>query len=52
MHTFQATDTLMEVNRHILMNQPGENQPFVLMTNFPKKFYTPEDMGKTLKELG
>ncbi len=52
MHTFQAMDVLSEVQRFILTNQPGDNQPFALMTNFPKKIFTAEDTGKTLRELG
>ena len=51
-HTFKPTDTLVDVNQHILLNQEGPNQPFLLMTNFPKKIFTPADMRKTLKELG
>ena len=51
-HTFKATDTLVEVNQHILMNQDGSNAPFSLMTNFPKRLFTAEDMNKSLKELG
>ena len=51
-HTFKPTDTLVDVNQHILMNQGGLNQPFLLMTNFPKKIFSAADMSKTLKELG
>ena len=51
-HTFRPSDTLVDVNQHILLNQDGPNQPFLLMTNFPKKIFSPADMRKTLKELG
>ena len=51
-HTFNATDTLVDVNQHILMNQPGQNAPYTLMTTFPRKVYTQHDHNKTLKELG
>jgi hypothetical protein len=51
-HTFGPSDTLVDVNQHILLNQEGPNQPFLLMTNFPKKIFSPADMRKTLKELG
>ena len=51
-HTFKPTDTLVDVNQHILMNQEAPNQPFLLMTNFPKKVFSSADMRKTLKELG
>ena len=51
-HTFQPTDTLVDVNQHILMNQSSPNTPFLLMTNFPKKVFSSSDMSKTLKELG
>ena len=52
MHTFKPTDTLIDVNKHILMTQEGPNQPFLLMTNFPKKVFSSTDMRKSLKELG
>ena len=51
-HAFQATDTLVEVQRHILLHQPGANTPFRLMTTFPKQIFTASDMGRTLKDLG
>ena len=51
-HTFKPTDTLVDVNQHILMNQEGPNHPFLLMTNFPKKVFSADDTRKTLKELG
>lgn len=52
MHTFSATDSLIDVNRHILLNQSGQNMPYSLMTTFPRKVFTEEDHNKTLKELG
>ena len=51
-HTFSPSDTLVDVNQHILMNQDTPNTPFLLMTNFPKKVFSPSDMRKTLRELG
>ena len=51
--TFKPSDTLIDVNKYILMNRSGDNLvPFVLMTNFPKKTFSPDDMGRTLQELG
>ena len=52
MHTFKAEATLVEVTRHIMMTQPGHNEPFVLMTSFPRHVFSAEDSPKTLKELG
>ena len=52
-HTFKAANTLVDVNRFILLNRSGDNtMAYKLMTNFPKKVFTPEDMNKTLAELG
>lgn len=51
-HTFKPTDTLLDVRQHILLTQEGPNVPFSLMTNFPKKVFSSDDMNKTLKELG
>lgn len=52
MHAFKATDTLVEVHRHIMLHQPGANTPFMLMTTFPKQIFNASDMGRTLKDLG
>ena len=51
-HSFKATDTLVEVNQHVLMHQPSPNLPFTLMTTFPKRVFSDIDTKKTLKELG
>jgi hypothetical protein len=51
-HAFRPSDTLVEVSQHILSSQAGPSQPFLLMTNFPKKVFSPDDMRKSLKELG
>ena len=51
-HTFKPSDTIVDVNQYILMNQDGPNVPFLLMTNFPKKVFSADDAKKTLKELG
>ena len=51
-HSFKPTDTLVDVNQFILMNGTEGNAPYSLMTNFPRKVFTPADMDKTLSELG
>ena len=50
--TFNATDTLVEVNKYILMNRTDDGSPYSLMTPFPKHVFTGEDSQKSLKELG
>ena len=52
MHTFEATDTLEEVNWYIAANRTDTGGPYSLMTNFPKKVFTAADTRRTLKELG
>ena len=51
-HTFKATDTLVDVNRHIMMNRTDDGSPYSLVTSFPKKVFQPGDMNKSLKEVG
>lgn len=51
-HTFNATDSLVDVNQYILMNQSGENSPYSLMTTFPRRVFTHHDHNKSLNELG
>ena len=52
-HSFNASDTLVDVNRFIMMNRDeDESTPFSLMTSFPRHVFTPDEMNKTLKELG
>ena len=51
-HTFKATDTLVDVNRHIMMNRTDDGSPYSLVTSFPKKVFQPADMNKSLKEVG
>ena len=51
-NTFNATDTLVDVNRYILMNRTDDGSPYSLMTPFPKRIFTGEDSNKSLKELG
>ena len=51
-HTFKATDTLVEVQRHVMLHQSAPNTPFSLMTTFPKRVFTANDMDSTLKDLG
>ena len=51
--TFKPSDTLVDVNKYILMNRSGDNLlPYTLMTNFPKKTFSSDDMSKSLQELG
>ena len=51
-HTFPATDSLIDVNQFILMNRTDNGAPYSLMTNFPRHVFSPDEMGKNLKELG
>lgn len=51
-NTFKASDTLVDVNKYILMNRTDEGAPYALMTNFPKHTYTGNETSKSLKELG
>ena len=44
--SFRATDIFQEV-----LSQTGSDNTS-LMTTFPKRVFTTEDAGKTLKELG
>ena len=36
----------------VQLNRPDGASPFVLMTTFPRKVFTEEDMSKPLAELG
>ena len=47
-HTFKATDTLVDVNRHIMMNRTDDGSPYSLFTNFPKRVFQPANMDTVL----
>ena len=47
-HTFKATDTLVDVNRHIMMNRTDDGSPYSLVTNFLKRMFQPADMDTVL----
>lgn len=51
-NTFNANDTLVDVNRFILMNRTDDGTPYALMTTFPRHVFTGEETSKTLKDLG
>ncbi|XP_038075874.1 UBX domain-containing protein 1-like [Patiria miniata] len=52
-NSFGVSEQLAAVRLFVEVNRKdGSNAPFTLMTNFPKKVYTEEDMEKPLKELG
>ncbi|XP_070578908.1 UBX domain-containing protein 1-like [Ptychodera flava] len=51
--TFGVSEQLAAVRVYVQLNRTdGNNDPFTLMTTFPRKVYTEEDMEKPLKELG
>ncbi|XP_018420576.1 PREDICTED: UBX domain-containing protein 1 [Nanorana parkeri] len=50
---FRAREQLAAVRLYVELNWPGGPQePFNLMTSFPRKVFTEEDMEKPLQELG
>ncbi|XP_076463982.1 UBX domain-containing protein 1-like [Babylonia areolata] len=49
---FKAKEPLAAVRVYISMNRTDGNGPFSIMTSFPRKVFTEEDMDKPLKELG
>ncbi|XP_077997444.1 UBX domain-containing protein 1-like [Glandiceps talaboti] len=52
-NTFQAGEQLAAVRLFVQLNRTdGSTDPFSLMTTFPRKVFTEEDMEKPLKELG
>lgn len=51
-NTFKATDTLGDVNQYIVDNRIDSEEPFALMTTFPRHIFNGEELEKTLKELG
>jgi len=48
---FKATEQLANVRLWIENNRTDEKAPFNLMTTFPRKVYTEDDMMRTLKDL-
>ena len=50
--TFGAKEQLAAVRLYITMNRTDGDFPFTLMTSFPRKVFTDEDMEKPLQELG
>ena len=49
---FKAKETLAAVRVYIQMNRTDGNGPFSLMTSYPRKVFTEDDMDLPLKELG
>ncbi|XP_022669871.1 UBX domain-containing protein 1-like isoform X1 [Varroa destructor] len=49
--TFKSCEQLAAVRCYIMTNRLDGDVPFQLMTSFPKKIFTEEDMTRTLKEL-
>lgn len=51
--TFRAKEQLAAVRLYVELNRPdGGEEPFVLLTSFPRRVFTEEDMEKPLQELG
>ncbi|XP_064600426.1 UBX domain-containing protein 1-like [Liolophura sinensis] len=50
--TFSSKEPLAAVRLYIEMNRTDGSGPFNLMTNFPKKVFSVDDMEKPLSELG
>ncbi|XP_072277740.1 UBX domain-containing protein 1 isoform X2 [Pyxicephalus adspersus] len=51
--TFRAREQLAAVRLYVELNWPGGPQgPFNLITSFPRRVFTEEDMEKPLQELG
>ncbi|XP_069595412.1 UBX domain-containing protein 1 [Ranitomeya imitator] len=52
-HTFRAREQLAAVRLYVELNWPGgPEEPFNLLTSFPRRVFTEEDMEKPLQELG
>ncbi len=49
---FKATEQLAAVRLWVETNRTDDKGHFNLMTTFPRKVYTEEDMMRTLKDLG
>ncbi|XP_077522776.1 UBX domain-containing protein 1-like [Amblyomma americanum] len=50
--TFGANEELAAVRLYVELNRTDGDQPFTLMTNFPRKVFTEEDYMKPLNALG
>lgn len=50
--TFKAKEPLSAVRLYIELNRTDEKGDFNIMTTYPKKVFTPEDMEKPLDQLG
>lgn len=52
-HTFKAKEQLAAVRLYVELNRPdGGEDPFHLLTSFPRRVFTEDDMEKPLQELG
>lgn len=52
-HTFKAKEQLAAVRLYVELNrQDGGEDPFHLLTSFPRRVFTEDDMEKPLQELG
>ena len=50
--TFSAKEQLAAVRLYVEMNRTDAPGPFALMTSFPRKVFSDNDMEKPLTELG
>uniref|UniRef100_A0A8D0GTE6 UBX domain protein 1 n=1 Tax=Sphenodon punctatus TaxID=8508 RepID=A0A8D0GTE6_SPHPU len=50
--TFKAKEQLAAVRLYVELNRKDEGEPFNLLTSFPRRVFTEEDMEKPLQELG
>uniref|UniRef100_A0A803TY13 UBX domain-containing protein n=1 Tax=Anolis carolinensis TaxID=28377 RepID=A0A803TY13_ANOCA len=51
--TFRAKEQLAAVRLYVELNRKDDaEEPFVLLTSFPRRVFTEEDMEKPLQELG
>ena len=51
-NTFNAMDALNDVTQYIMNNRTDGDEPFALMTSFPRRVFNEEESSKTLKDLG
>ncbi|XP_074861361.1 UBX domain-containing protein 1 [Carettochelys insculpta] len=50
--TFKAKEQLAAVRLYVELNRKDSGEPFHLLTSFPRRIFTEEDMEKPLQELG
>ncbi|XP_067399947.1 UBX domain-containing protein 1 isoform X1 [Emydura macquarii macquarii] len=50
--TFKAKEQLAAVRLYVELNSKDGGEPFHLLTSFPRRIFTDEDMEKPLQELG